>query len=346
VNDRRAWPTLAAIAAALACHPPGPPPVVDVLPAVPPPPEESPPRVARSDAPTFVEMRRVHFRLDPILSLDIARLTGRMRPLRPAHPIDFDDPRSFTLAVGDAEVGIDTTSLARLMNRYVFGFRGAPLADFHFGARVKARDGVSDTLLEVRGTFHGGVPVPFTIGATVEVTPERLIRLHPVDVDMGPIDVGRFMHLLGIRLQELVDARRATGLRIDGNDMIIDPTGALPPPRITGELRAVRVTADGLVLTFRDPVLVAALAPEPKPPVPARNYMYFRGGVLHFGKLFMPDAEMLVTDSAAPERFDFFLDQYHRQLVAGHSQTLPDYGLLVVMQDYDRLVERRESKRK
>jgi hypothetical protein len=188
--------------------------------------------------------------------------------------------------------------------------------------------------------------VPFTIAATAAVTPERLIRIHPVDVDLGPIDVERFMRMLGIRLQELVDARRATGLRIDGNDMIMDPTGALPPPRITGELRAVRVTADGLVLTFRDSALVAALAPDPKPPVPVRNYMYFRRGVLHFGKLFMPDAEMLVTDSATPERFDFFLDQYHRQLVAGHSETLPDYGLLVVMQDYDRLVERRESKRK
>jgi hypothetical protein len=316
-----------------ACRAPGPPPVVQVLPDVAPPPKAAPPTAsARPTGGTYTAMRNVHFRLDPLLALDIAHLTGQMRPTRADRPIDFDDPRSLTLALAEAEVGIDTTSLARLMNRYVFGFPKAPLRDLHFAPR--------DSLLEVRGMLHG---FPFTIVATVRVTPEGLIRLHPIDVNLGSVDVDWFMHLTSIRLQRIIDTTHVRGLRVEGNDMVMNPTGALPPPAITGRLREVRVTRAGLALRFHDADLLARLTPAPRLPVEARNYMFFRGGVLHFGKLFMPDADMVVVDSAPADRFDFFLDQYQRQLVAGHSETLPDYGLRVVMQDYERLVTRRRS---
>ena len=282
-------------------------------------------------------MRNVHFRLDPILALDIVRLTGLMRPVRAGRPIYFDDPQSLTLALADAEVGIDTMSLARLMNRYVFGFAKAPLTDMHFAPR--------DSLIEVRGMLHAGVAVPFTIRATVGVTDAGFIRLHPVDVNLGAMDVDFFMRALGLQLQQLVDARQATGLRVEGNDMVMDPTAALPPPKITGRLTAVRVTRNGLLLRFHDAALLARLTPPPRLPAGAPNYMFFRGGVLHFGKLFMPDADMEIVDSVAGDWFDFFLAQYQRQLVAGHSETLPDYGLRVVMVDYSSLVRRRAARR-
>lgn len=322
-------------AVAGACSAPGPPPVVQVLPDVPPPPAAEPPSAASASTDlTYTAMRRVRFRLDPVLALDIEHLTGRMRPTRAGRPIDFDDATSLALAIADAEVRIDTTSLARLMNHYIFGFPKAPLTDVHFATRITGRD----TLLEVRGRLHEDLTVPFTIAASARVTPDGLIRLHPVDVNLGAVDVDWILRVFGLHLERLIDARRATGLRLDGNDMVVDPTRALPPPRITGRLRGVRVVHDGLVLRFHDAALMARLAPRPRLPVPAPNYMFFRGGVLQFGKLFMPHADMEVVDSAPGEWFDFFLDQYQRQLVAGHSETLRDYGLKVVMQDYARLV--------
>ena len=322
-----------------ACRAAGPPAVVQVLPDVAPPPAvESPVAAAGRAAGTYTAMRNVRFRLDPILALDIVRLTGLMRPVRPGHPIYFDDPHSLTLAVADADVGIDTMSLARLMNRYVFGFAKAPLTDVHFAPR--------DSLLEVRGMLHAGVTVPFTILATVGVTDSGFIRLHPVDVNLGAMDVDWFMRTLGIHLEQLVETKHAAGLRMEGNDMVIDPTAALPPPRISGPLTSVRVTRTGLMLRFHDAALLARLTPAPRLPVEAPNYMFFRGGVLHFGKLFMPDADMEIVDSVPGDWFDFFLAQYQRQLVAGHSETLRDYGLRVVMVDYSSLVRRAEAPRK
>jgi hypothetical protein len=63
------------------------------------------------------------------------------------------------------------------------------------------------------------------------------------------------------------------------------------------------------------------------------NFMLYRGGVLHFTKLWMEDAEMLVVDADPRTPFDFDNPNYRKQLVAGHSRTLPDMGLEVWMPD-------------
>jgi hypothetical protein len=87
------------------------------------------------------------------------------------------------------------------------------------------------------------------------------------------------------------------------------------------------------VLGFQ-PAAGAALrpltVPEPKP----ENYMYYRGGVLRFGKLTMHDTDLLIMDAEPEDPFDFFLDQYNAQLVAGYSKNTPDHGLVVTMPDY------------
>jgi hypothetical protein len=61
--------------------------------------------------------------------------------------------------------------------------------------------------------------------------------------------------------------------------------------------------------------------------------MLYRGGTLHFGKLFMTNAEMMVVDLDQRDPFDFDNPRYQRQLIAGHSKTLPDLGLEVWMPD-------------
>lgn len=59
-------------------------------------------------------------------------------------------------------------------------------------------------------------------------------------------------------------------------------------------------------------------------------------GLMHqslFTKLRMDDAEMLVVDADPRTPFDFDNPNYRKQLVAGHSRTLPDMGLEVWMPD-------------
>ena len=315
-----------------ACRPPGPAPVVEVLADVTRPPATAPPVAAEAAGPVVAVMRNVHFRLDPILALDVRHLVGELRPTRPGAPVDFDRPDSFGVWLADAEASVDTLSLGRLMNRYVFRSPHPPLSDLHFASR--------DSLIQVRGMLHSGVGIPFTILASVSVTDKGLIRLHPVDVNVGPVDVDWFRHLFGIKLQEVISTKGAVGLTIHGDDLLVDPTAPLPPPAMHGRLRSAAVIPAGLLLRFIDAAMAARLTPPPSPPVAAPNYMYFRGGLLHFGKLFMPAADMEVVDSGPGRQFDFFLDQYQRQLEAGRAQVRADYGLYIVMPGYDRLLDR------
>jgi hypothetical protein len=65
--------------------------------------------------------------------------------------------------------------------------------------------------------------------------------------------------------------------------------------------------------------------------------MYFRNGTLRMGKLFMVTADMDVIDTDPSDPFDFFVDDYNAQLVAGYNRNRPDYGLNVYMRDYEDL---------
>jgi hypothetical protein len=101
---------------------------------------------------------------------------------------------------------------------------------------------------------------------------------------------------------------------------------------------ATELTDSVVSLTFHpaDSSKVKELAvPNPK----LTNYMYYRGNVLRFGKLTMRDTDLLIEDANPDDPFDFFLDHYLAQLVAGYSRTRADQGLTAVMQDFAKTPE-------
>lgn len=62
--------------------------------------------------------------------------------------------------------------------------------------------------------------------------------------------------------------------------------------------------------------------------------MFFRGGVLRFGKLTITDADMLALDADSTDPLDFYLDRYTEQLTAGYHRATGDLRLPVVLPDY------------
>jgi hypothetical protein len=110
----------------------------------------------------------------------------------------------------------------------------------------------------------------------------------------------------------------------------------LPPPLISGKVVGARPEDGRIVLAFgRSPRgTVARLSPSDPS---ARNYMFFRGGVLRFGKLTMDDADLQIVDGDPKDAFDFYLSRLNDQLVAGYSKNQRDFGLMAVFPDYDDL---------
>jgi hypothetical protein len=278
---------------------------------------------AKVDAPVGASFRNVNLHVDSSIVLEIRHIDGELLTAVPGRPPIFDDQQSFTLRIESGEVAMSPASLTDLMNRHVFAYDGAPLKNL----RVSIENGQ----LRQEGTMHKGVDVPFTMLANVSATPDGRIRLHPTKIKTAGLPTGGLMKLFGLELDELIKLKRAPGVQIDENDFLLAPDRLLPSPKIAGHLTAVRIEADRIVEIF-GPGKPARLTP---PDRRARNFMYYRGGTLRFGKLTMSDADLQLIDADERDRFDFFPAHYTKQLVAGYSKNTPSGGLKVYMPDYD-----------
>ena len=92
------------------------------------------------------------------------------------------------------------------------------------------------------------------------------------------------------------DLKKARGARVQDNDIILDVSRAMPPPAIQGRLSRVHIEGDQLVQHFIPMSDDAGFSVRPRPDLKVRNYMFYRGGVLQFGKLVMLDADLQIVD--------------------------------------------------
>lgn len=282
-----------------------------------------------SALPTRVSMRNVDFRVGDGVQLRIRALEGALRGLRRGI-VDFDDRTSYRLVIDTAEVGLTATDITNLLNNHVFAYPGAPLRHL----KVEIRDGE----LRQSGILRKGVDIPFSMTAAVSLTPDQRIRLHPTSIRIFGVNGEKLMSALGLDLQKMLNLRGATGVAVEKNDLLLSPLVILPPPVMEGRMVQLRVAGGQLLQTFGARIgAPPATGTMALPDTSARNYMLYRGGTLHFGKLYMTDAEMLIVDRDPTDPFDFDNVGYQRQLVAGYSRTLPDLGLEVFMPDARKL---------
>jgi hypothetical protein len=278
-----------------------------------------------ADTVTRASMQNVAMHIDDDIRLRIHHLSGQLRDLSGQHVSILDDKHRIELAIANAEIALSEGDLSLLLNRYVFGYPKSPLHKL-----VVRTEG--DHIVQT-GIMHKIVDIPFEMTATLSVTPEGLIRIHSTSMKICGIDGQGLLRAVGASLESLLDVSGAKGVTVQKNDLLLDPIRILPPPAIAGHLQAIRVGQHEIIQTFNTPGMPAA----PQPQLAAKNYVYFSGGTIRFGKLFMPAADLMAIDSDPSDPFDFYLDYYHAQLVAGYHVTQPDYGLVAYMPDFDDL---------
>jgi hypothetical protein len=124
---------------------------------------------------------------------------------------------------------------------------------------------------------------------------------------------------------------------VKGDDLYLDPLAIIPNPVVDGKLKSVRIEGAYLVQEFfhtpDDTIFGSFVRPDPD----LKNFIYFRGGSLRFGRLTMSDTDLMIRDADERDPFDLYFPEYNRQLVAGHSNTLPSKGLLATMVDFGKL---------
>jgi hypothetical protein len=275
--------------------------------------------------PVAIAFRNVHLHVVDGVVLEVRHIQGALLSTKAGKPPVFDDQGSFKLRIDSGEVAMTPQSLTRLLNDHVFAYEKSPIT----GIDVSIEDGK----LKQKGTLHKGVAVPFTVIAEISATADGRIRLHPTDIKTIGIPSEGLMKLFGLELDDLVKSNQSHGIEIVDNDFLLDPGRLLPEPGITGRLTAVSLEQDRVVQRFGKATRGGPLAATADRY--AKNYMYYRGGQLRFGKLTMSDTDMQLIDADASDPFDFSPPQYVKQLVAGYSKNTTSGGLRVYMPDFD-----------
>jgi hypothetical protein len=270
-----------------------------------------------------IQMKNVDFRLARDIVLEVGMLRGRLQRTRREVPVTFDDGASFTVEIDSARVAITPASLGSLMNSYVLACDGAPIS--------KVTMTINGDKLMLNGTIHKGLDLPFEMEGSLSTTDDGNIRLHAAKIKAAHVPVKGMLHLLGENLSKLVNQNAGRGMTIQGDDIILTPATLTSPPHFAGKVTNVSIEGNKIVEVFESGRHPEALVP----PVRAAAYIYHRGGVLRFGKLTMNDADLEIVGDK-PARFDFFLREYQKQLIAGYSKNTAAGGLIAHMVDSSR----------
>jgi hypothetical protein len=281
-------------------------------------------------------MRNVALHVAEGVVLDVRSLDGEFVSRVSGEPPVFDDPRSYTLRIRAADLALDAASLTRLLQQQMVSLTSSPVRD----VRLTIEDGA----LHAAGKLHKGITVPFSMTAEVSAAADGSLRLHAKKLKAAGVPIKGLLDLVGVDVGELMKMPEGSGIRADGDDLLLDTAAMLPPPRTEGRLEHVAVTGDRLTMRMTGAGTPPA-RPSTRPLPAARNYLYFFGGRIRFGKLTMTDADMQLIDAEPQDPFDFFPDHYDVQLIAGYSRNTPRKGLQVFMPDYARVaVDRRKLK--
>jgi hypothetical protein len=273
-----------------------------------------------------IAMKNVMYHFSGPIAVHIAQLDGHLNPTSPGAIVVFDDKDSFTLALTSAQIAMGCDALAQVLNENVFSSAAAPLKNLTIESK-------NDQLI-VKGKLRQKVDVPFETEGTLSANADGRIRLHAGHIKAAHVPVKGLLDLLGIDLARLINTNKVRGVTVDKDDLILDPEQMLPPPHIQGKVSAIRIQGNDIVLTFGVRQAASFAAKQPG------NYIGFRHSDVRFGKLTMHDADLVMIDMDPLDPFDFYIDHYQDQLVAGYTKSTPEYGLRVYTRDYNKLRKR------
>lgn len=274
-------------------------------------------------------MRNVDLHIDPQHVMRVRTLRGEVVPSKPGTIAWLDQPSSFHIRATSGTVALDGDAITTLLNTIAFNYPGAPIKDL----KVRIENGS----VVQKGTLHKGVDIPFEMWSVPVLQPDGLLRLHPDKLHIFGVNGLALMHALGLHLDKMMDLSKATGASVKGDDIYLDPLKIIPPPVVDGHLASVKIEGELLVQEFARTPDDTMFGTFVKPDSGSANFVYFRGGMLRFGRLTMTDTDLLIHDADERDPFDLYFADYNRQLVAGHTKNLPNYGLRTWMVDYDKL---------
>jgi len=269
-----------------------------------------------------MEAANVLFRYSPQLAIVIVRLRGTLIPTEGHTVASFNDAASFDIGIESAEIRVTAEELTELMNARVTRSPKAQVKDL--------RIMVSGGQLLIDGTMKKGVHVPFHAVAGVGMTNDNRVRIDVHQVHVVGVPVRGLMDALGLNMEDLISQKGLKGMSVDGDSFLIDPQTAFPPPHIRARLASVQLTGDGIELKFGEGT------PQMKTGEKG-NYIAIRGGRVEYGRDEMFNSDLTMIDTTPRDPFEFYLNDYWKQMVAGTIKVTPDKALRILAPDYSKI---------
>jgi hypothetical protein len=284
--------------------------------------QNSPPN-DKQESRVQTQMRNVMYHFSETVVVEIKSLNGELVPLgKNEFPI-FDDKDSFNLRISTAEIAIDSSNLATVLNSYVFARPHSPLTELSVVVE-KGR-------LTVKGKLHDKGDIPFETQGILIPAADGKLRLHSEKIKAMHLPVKGLMGLFGIDLGGLIKGGKVPGVEAQEDDLILDLEQILPPPHIEGKVVSVRIEGDKIIQVF------GGSDAKPVKNIRTGNYMAYKNNRIRFNKLVMNDADLILIDMDPSDPLDFYLEHYKEQLSAGYTKTTLDSGLRVFIKDFNKL---------
>ncbi len=279
----------------------------------------NPERIALT-GPTRLQARNITIQVTEDVQIEVKSVDALLLGTRAGTPISLDDPRSMKVQIQNAETSISAAGLTRLLNEYVLPHAETPVRDLE----VSFEGGQ----VHVAGKLHKMVDIPFSAEGPISVTPPGDVRVHFVKITAAGFMHKKLLDWLGLNASSVADPGRQHSFRVEDDDVIFPLHVLFPPPHFTGRLQSAAIVGDELVQVFGT---VHSFAPAP---IPAEHYLYFRGGLLKFGRLTMQgvDLELLNKDEGQP--LNFSIDHLYAEAMAGYFKNLPNRGVVAYIGSY------------
>jgi len=111
------------------------------------------PAKEKQEGTVQAQMRNVTYHFSETVAVEIRSLKGELVPLGKNEFPVFDDKDSFNLRISAAEIAIDSSNLANVLNSYVFARPHSPLTELS----IRVEKGH----LKVKGKLHDKGDIPF-----------------------------------------------------------------------------------------------------------------------------------------------------------------------------------------
>jgi len=270
-------------------------------------------------APTHIYAHNLLLRKGPRFRIYISWFRGDLVRTRTNVAPSFDNPDSFILGIKKGIIRVNLGDIGNFLNTTTFPLKNV----------LVRGDGKEVKLTGTLHKFHLSLPVE--LFSSVSATEDGRIRLHVDKINVLKMPLARLLGGLHVEIDDIAGKATIPGVEVSKNDILLNTTQLLPPPRILGQLTNLFVDAPDLVLSYgnanKDETQIA----------PWHNFLRFEGGTLDFGKLSMHPVDLTLIDASNDPWFNLDLVNYQTQLINGHSRMTPQQGLEIYMPDLDAL---------